>query len=230
MARWTTDWDCGYETSFWYVIKDTPFDISVLKSKRRYEINKGNKNFEVRIINPKEYIEQIIDVTMAAYMGWPEKYRPTVNEEGFRKTDWSKWTVFGGFNREDGSLCGYAQLNDQGSYAEFNVLRAKPETEKLAINAAMVAGILDHYNSRFNGSFYINDGSRSIRHETAFQDYLEKYFDFRKAYCKLNVKYRLWVDAIVKAMYPLRKFISPESRLGSKISGILKMEEARRSF
>ena len=51
LARWTSDWDCGYETEWWYCIKDTPFDISTLKSKRRYEINKGNKNFEVREIN-----------------------------------------------------------------------------------------------------------------------------------------------------------------------------------
>ncbi len=42
-ARWTTDFDCGYETEWWYCIKDTPFDISKLNSKKRYEINKGKK-------------------------------------------------------------------------------------------------------------------------------------------------------------------------------------------
>ena len=34
LARWTTNFDCGYETNWWYVIKDTPFDINVLKAKR----------------------------------------------------------------------------------------------------------------------------------------------------------------------------------------------------
>lgn len=46
----------------------------------------------------------------------------------------------------------------------------------------MVARILEDNNDRLNKGFYINDGARSIRHETAFQDYLEKYFGFRKAY------------------------------------------------
>ena len=30
LARWTSDWDCGYETEWWYVIKDEPFDITAL--------------------------------------------------------------------------------------------------------------------------------------------------------------------------------------------------------
>ena len=61
LARWTTDFDCGYETNWWYVIKESPFDISTLKAKRRYEINKGIKNFRVVEINPFEYKE---DLTM----------------------------------------------------------------------------------------------------------------------------------------------------------------------
>ena len=49
--------DCGYETNWWYVVKDTPFDLNSLKAKRRYEINKGIKNFEVIDIDPKNYSE-----------------------------------------------------------------------------------------------------------------------------------------------------------------------------
>lgn len=71
-ARWTTEFDCGYETNWWYVIKDTPFNISELKAKRRYEINKGTKNFDVRIINPIDYVEEIYAVFSAAYSSWPE--------------------------------------------------------------------------------------------------------------------------------------------------------------
>lgn len=44
-ARWTDNFDCGYETEWWYCIKDEPFDISKINSKKRYEINKGKKNF-----------------------------------------------------------------------------------------------------------------------------------------------------------------------------------------
>ena len=92
-----------------------------------------------------------------------------------------------------------------------------------------MAGILEHYKMRFDGKFYINDGSRSIRHETAFQDYLEKYFGFRKAYCHLNVKYRKGFGVIVRILYPFRKYIKPDSGIGSKVSAILRMEEICRS-
>lgn len=37
-ARWTDNFDCGYETEWWYCIKDEPFDISKINSKKRYEI------------------------------------------------------------------------------------------------------------------------------------------------------------------------------------------------
>ena len=33
LARWTSEYDCGYDTNWWYVIKDSRFDISELKAK-----------------------------------------------------------------------------------------------------------------------------------------------------------------------------------------------------
>lgn len=44
LAKWESEWDCGDKTDWWYCIKDTPFEIERLKSKRRYEINKGNNS------------------------------------------------------------------------------------------------------------------------------------------------------------------------------------------
>ena len=55
------------------MIKDTPFDINALKAKRRYEINKGKKNFDVKKIRPSEHRDELYEVLMAAYQGWPEK-------------------------------------------------------------------------------------------------------------------------------------------------------------
>lgn len=231
LARWTNDWDCGHETQFWYVIKDEPFDINDLKSKRRYEINKGNKNFYVKRIKAEDYLDDLFRVTLEAYKGWPEKYRPKVSKEGFyvQIQDWRNIDIFAGFERESGKIQGYSVLSDYGSYVEFSILRTEPLAEKNAINAAMVFGILEYYRNRFDGHFYINDGSRAIRHETNFQDYLEKYFGFRKAYCNLNVRYKKGFGIIVKMLYPFRKIIKPDSGIGSKVSAILRMEEICRS-
>ena len=64
-------------------LKTHPFDLHSLKAKRRYEINKGLKNFQFRRINHKECAEEIYNVTVAAYSAYPQKYRPSVQKEIF---------------------------------------------------------------------------------------------------------------------------------------------------
>ena len=37
LVRYTIDWDCGYDTGWWYIIKDAPFEIeSLSKNSRKY--------------------------------------------------------------------------------------------------------------------------------------------------------------------------------------------------
>ncbi len=142
-ARWTTDWDCGYETDWWYVIKDEPFDINKLKAKRRYEINKGLKNFEVKIIDPTEYKDDLYNVEIEAYSAYPEKYRPNFSRDKFMNCyikNWSKNTVFGAF--KGNKLCGFALLEDKKSYIDFTVLKTIPQFEKEGINAVLVNCII----------------------------------------------------------------------------------------
>lgn len=89
-------------------------------------------------------------------------------------------------------------------------------------------GILEHYNDRLSKEFYIVDGERNILHETAFQNYLEKYFGFRKAYCKLHIQYRRGVGVIVRILFPFRKLIGRMNFNKAKlVSGVLRMEEFR---
>lgn len=228
-ARWTSDFDCGYETNWWYVIKDELFDIGDLKAKRRYEINKGRKNFDVREINPIEYPEEIFETTVAAYSAWPEKYRPNVEKEKFilSVNGWNWYKVLGAFSKEENDLCGYALLSKKDDFIEFCVLRVKPECERLGINAAIVAEILDMHKTFLENGGYICDGARSINHETAFQDYLEKYFGFRKAYCHLNIEYKPFMKCLVKVLYPFRGLLLKLGHVGiiHQISAVLKMEE-----
>ena len=91
LARWTDEFDCDGETSWWYVIKDTPFDINVIKSKRRYEIRKGLKFFEVSIINPSMFSEELYRVQVDAYDAYPKKYRPSVDKTDFQSNVCTEW-------------------------------------------------------------------------------------------------------------------------------------------
>ena len=228
LARWTTEFDCGIMTDWWYVIKDTPFDISALKAKRRYEINKGLKNFEVRPIVPGDYAADLYEVAIAAYETYPASYRPDVARETFiRETErWITYKSYGAFARETNELCGYVLLREEERYINFEVQKTIPAYERLGVNAALIYRILEDHTHFLVDGGYICDGSRSINHETAFQDYLEKYFGFRKAFCKLHIRYSKRIGAIVNLIYPFRGLLS---RLGGskmhKVSGLLKMEE-----
>lgn len=229
-ARWSTNFDCSEKTSWWYVVKDDPFDINLLKSKRRYEINKGNKNFEVKLIAPQEYKEDILNVQVAAFSAYPEKYRPKVDVQKFKKEidEWPRtYRVFAAFSRENDELCGYALLREHESkWVEFNVLKTNPKSEPLAVNAAIVYAIMEYYNEILQKGGIICDGERSVSHETKFQDYLEKYFCFRKAYCKLNIKYRSRIKLLVKIAYPFRALLKQLDGIGfiHQVNAVLKME------
>ena len=229
-ARWSSDWDIGHPTGWWYEIKDTPYDISALSSNHRRTVTRGLKHFDVRVIEPMNYVEDLYRVTLKAFEGWPKKYRPSVTREAFEKNalSWQDSTVFAAFSKEDGVLYGFAVVKEYENYARGSHLRTDPEKEKAGINAAVIYGILDEMKDRLGKGYYFSNGERSVRHETAFQDYMEKYFGFRKAYCKLNVRYRPVVGFAVKVLYPFRKLFKGRSGLGSQVAAVLRMEEIRR--
>lgn len=234
LARWTTEFDCGYETNWWYVIKDVPFDISNLKTKRRYEINKGIKNYDVKEIDPVNYTEELCNVQIAAYSAYPEKYRPTVNRTEFISSvlHWGSFVCIGAFDRESGMLCGYSLLSkERETCVDFKVMRTNPECEKNGINAALVEGILRYFYSFLKHGGYICDGARSINHETSFQDYLEKYFGFRKAYCKLHIAYNPKLKWVIRLLYPIRRLLMKMDGIGvlHSLNAVLRMQEICRS-
>lgn len=216
------------------MIKDTPLDISQLKAKRRYEINKGMKFFEVKQISPKEYAEELYLVQLAAFSAYPEKYRPHVEKDSFIQAvqRWNDTAVFGAFYRENNELAGYARVNKADEFwMEFNVLKTKPDFEKYAVNAAIVAEILAFFEPFLKDGGIICDGSRSINHETHFQDYLEKYFEFRKAFCHLHIAYNPKIAWAIPALYHMRDLLEKLDGVGAvhQVNAVLKMEEIVRS-
>lgn len=233
LARWTTDFDKEKESGWWYVIKDQPFDISTLKAKRRYEINKGNKNFIVKTIDPAEYSKELGEVQKAAFSAYPSKYRPVFDEKRFRAgiEKLRKYTVYGAFFTKSERLCGYAWYRKEEGYINLAVLKTDPEYEKYGLNAAIVHKILIDEEEFLKSGGYICDGQRSINHETAFQDYLEKYFGFRKAFCNLHIAYNPKIKWIIKVLFPLRKILRLFDGIGivHSVNSVLKMEEIVRN-
>lgn len=151
LARWTSDYDCTDSRNWWYIVKDDKFDINSLKSKRRYEINKGKKNFRISRINTIDYVDELIDIHIRAYEQYPMHYRPVVNKRELAQEimGWNgNIIIFGAFETETNNLCGFAMIIEYESYANFAMLKVVPICERNGINAAVVAGVLEYYDDR----------------------------------------------------------------------------------
>lgn len=162
----------------------------------------------MKTINPAEYSEALYQVAVAAYETYPSSYRPNINHDLYvnaTKNSWSRYyKVYGAFSKDSNALCGFIALYKKDGYIDFTMMKAMPSQEKNGVNAALVNGMLDDNKDLLEQGYYICDGERSIQHETAFQNYLEKYFGFRKAYCILHIEYNPKYKAFMKLAYRFR--------------------------
>ena len=88
---------------------------------------------------------------------------------------------------------------------------------------------MNKYYLKEKGLAYVNEGTRSILHETNVQSFLIEKFKFRKAYCRLHIQYHPLVSLIVFLLYPFR-FIIVRSNipLFRKIGVVLIQESFRK--
>lgn len=67
-------------------------------------------------------------------------------------------------------------------------------------------------------------------HETNFQDYLIRYFGFRKCYADLNIVYKGYIKFIIFLIYPFRNvFKNSHNIFFKKIHTVLLLESIRRN-
>lgn len=71
MVRNTYDFDCEKETSFWYVIKDKFGGMEELSSKKRNQVKKSLKTYNVRKVSA----EEILSVGLPIYQEACESYK-----------------------------------------------------------------------------------------------------------------------------------------------------------
>ena len=235
-VRWITDFDCAQETEWWHCIKDEPFDIEKISAKKRYEIHKGLKNVEVRIIDPKVYAEALAEVFCKAWIRYGSKENVARKKEQVRKAfleDSTEPTEYiGAFLKETGDLVGYGIYEIHEDWVLQSVIKTDPDYLKCNTNAALVAFALERYFGDGFSIKYLTNGRKNVLHETNYHEYLMKYFGFRKAYCRLHIKYRGWVGAVVAVLYPFRKLFYKMKGRGPvrMVRAVLKMEEIHRTF
>ena len=77
------------------------------------------------------------------------------------------------------------------------------------------------------GLKYVSSGQRNISHITNTQDYKEKTLGYRKAYCRLNIKYRFPIGALVNILFGIRGVLLKFDNIGiiHLVNGVMRMEE-----
>jgi len=237
-ARWTSDFDCGHETEWWYCICDTFTPIDQLTAKQRYRVNKGLKQCDV--VNARKDVRTdlnaIFNLVEASFADYPAAYRPQLEKDAFKANvqglldnpDIDIWLVY----TKENQLVGYCYCTKAQDIVWLTQVKVPTIYLGLEVNAALVHTLCSYYLQE-NRYKYICDGERNIKHMTNYQDFLVRVLNFRYAYCTLHVMYPRQMKMVVNILYPFRNLIQAIGKNHPTLYNVycvLLQEQIRRSF
>lgn len=227
-ARWTTGFDCDCETTFWYIIKEGPFDIETLATKARKHIRQSLKKVYVKKILVSEHLEELCAVHNRACQGYAEFNGSFVDETHFLNLN-DSIECWGAFSSETDTLIGYMTCEQKNEYVETISAKYDPNSLNLRPSDAIHFTILEYYLNE-KGYKYVCSGTRSINHVTNAQDYKISTFGFRKAFCRLHIVYNPKIRWMMKIIFPFRKILYACDKIKfiHQFNAVLKMEALAR--
>jgi hypothetical protein len=229
-SRWTTNFDCKEETEFWYVICDNKLELTEYSRNTRSKIKRGLKNCDVRRVDKSIILKDGYVSYFEAFKNYNTNLNPKTIEEFHTELkslgkEWEFWGIY--YNEK---MIGYSQNKITADYCDYSTIKFNPEYLRYYPSYALFF-IMNKYYLIEKNYKYVNDGARSISHETNIQSFLIDKFRFRKAYCKLNVIYSPKVKLLLSLFYPFRLIIKllkfgPFVRLNI----LFNQEKIRRSY
>ena len=229
-ARWTSNFDQKDISEFWYVICDEKFEISDYSRNTRNQIRRGLRNCEVRIIDKEIVLKDGFESYNAAFLRYNTHLEVKSEEEFIQEIEClgKEWEFWGIYYKE--RMIGYCQNRVIDSYCDYSTIKFHPDYLKLYPSYALFYTMNQYYLNEKNYK-YVNDGARSISHETNIQYFLIQKFKFRKAYCRLNIIYSPRIKLLLSIVYPMRFLISLlKFSPFLKINILIVQEEIRRSY
>ena len=230
MIRNTYDFDTKEETSFWFIVKDNLEDISELPFSARRNIRRALRFYNIKKININEFSEKALPIINSAQKSYKVKSKVTSKKEFEAEVEQYKkdnnkefWIVE---RKSDNEAVAIAVNTIKKDSCEYDTMRCK--SEALHDRSYPYYGLIYEMNRHYLGERmlkYVNDGSRTLTEHSLIQDFLIHNFKFRKAYCKLKIYYKWWLNVVIKVLFPFKNIIPIRN-----IRGILKMEEYSREF
>ena len=212
------------------VLCERPVDLSALSENTRSKVRRGLKNCIVRRIDTHAMEAEAWPVYSAAFTRYKNPMsmekeqrfkREIVMAEGFEDII-HYWGVF---EKQTGRLIAYS-LNYLYDKAEVNyrTIIFHPDYLRLYPSYALFYEMNKYYLEEQKFS-YVNDGFRSLLHETNIQDFLVTKFFFKKQPVGLKIYYRPIAGMCIAATYPARHFFGKLSR---PLTALYKLEEINR--
>ena len=226
LVRNTYDFDLPAETSFWYVIKDHYEPLEALKPRVRNKIRHALNFFDYRLIPYEPFEKNVYPILEDTFAHYKVKDRP-MNREVFahylKECQERHFDYWGIFKKGSEEMVGFCTVNNWGDCCEYGYSGIYAEYKSDGYYPFYgLYHSLDYYYLAERGFRYVSDSARTITNHSEIQDFLIRIFQFRKAYCHLDVHYRGWMRLAVKLLYPFRKHITIAS-----IKAILNMETMR---
>lgn len=229
LIRWPINFDQINKSTFWYVIKDGGSSLDELSGNTRSKIRRGLKKLEVKRISKNELVDHgAYKVYLAANESYNHYVSP-MKEDDFNHQIFSypdnECDLWGVFLKEDNSLVAYSQNLISNRSCNYSIIKFHPLYLKHYLSYALFFEMNNYYLNELNYR-YINDGARSIGHDTNIQKFLIEKFKFRKAYCNLEIYYSKKVKYAIVLLYPIRYlFYKISFKSFKKIGVLLKQHE-----
>lgn len=215
------------KTEWWYLVCDK-YDPKDISAKTRETINRGNRKCVIRQVSGDWLANNGYGCHLAAFTRY--KNAKPLSEESFRnnilstlKGPFEYWGIF-----VQDNLAGYCQCIVEENTVYFTVSKYDPAYLKYQITYAHINKLIQHYVVQRGMVLY--SGTRSIAHETNYQDLLLK-LGHRKQHCTLNIIYQPWLIIAINTLFPLCKFIDklPDIGLFHRLQVALYQEGLRRA-
>lgn len=211
LVRNTFDFDCEQKTEFWYVIKDSFGGMEELSSNERNKIRRSFQVFDFKLVDNEFLRKKAYPIIKSTFDDYHVADR-TMNEDVFdayldycTKNGFDYW---GAFDRETHKLVGFCAVHVWEKSCEYGLIGFLPKYKREACYPyyGLFFRMTEYYFQE-KGFQYVVDGARSITEHSNVQSFLMQNLKFRKAYCKLKIRYKWWLGIMVRMLLPFRKLI-----------------------
>jgi hypothetical protein len=202
-----------------------------LSSRTRNKVRRALTTYDIRIVPSSDVLQHGLSIYNSALKGYSKHSRMMTQKQ--------LETMVGDHSNNKSGTYEYWMVFDKTTNAavalSINILKQdcceyvslKCNTDYLHNSTYPFYGLfyeMNRYYLQDKSIKYVCDGARSITEHSNIQSFLEEQFNFRKAYCDLQIVYTWWMKLFINALYPFRKIIKHK-----KTQALLRMEAMRRN-